>query len=114
MAGGLPVKSSCSGADWVGLGGQLYLVYFHRVRWFGGLTSLRALALSRARESIDGGAGSRAPFFAFILTLDAAPPSGKLGRGTKGDVLYRASFLGRLLALVGVRLRASRGFVVAG
>src|ERR1700730_12003583 len=29
----------------------------------------------------------------FILTIDAAPPLGRLGRGTKGDVLYRASFL---------------------
>src|SRR5260370_28202757 len=50
---------------------------------------------------------------AFILPLDAAPPPGRLGRGTKGDVLDRASFLDRASSVrLAFGFGASRGFVV--
>src|SRR6266446_3265415 len=59
------------------------------------MSSLRALDLSRRGGALAGERGQGRRTVAFILTLDAAPPPGRLGRGTKGDVLDRASFLDR-------------------
>jgi len=56
-----------------------------------------------------GGAGSRAPLLAFILTLDAALSRRIIESGTKRNVLYSASFHRcRFLLLSRPRLLASR------
>ncbi len=57
------------------------------------MTSLRALDLSRRGGALAGERGQGRRTVAFLLTLEAALPPGRLGRGTKGDVLDRASFL---------------------
>src|SRR5260370_17865909 len=79
------------------------------------MSSLRALDLSRRGGALAGGRGQGRRTMAFILTLDAAPPPGRLGRGTKGDVLDRASFLDRASSVrLAFGFGASRGFVVVG
>ena len=71
---GLSFKSSSIVADWVKLLCQLYLVCFHGVRWFVGLTRVFAGVgcsgqRQRRRFGFGGGMGREAGFFAAGLTI---------------------------------------------
>jgi hypothetical protein len=73
VATGAFFKSSSIVADWVELVRQLYLVYFHRVRWFGGLTrktgSGKAGKGKKTAFGFGGGMGGEAGFSAARLTI---------------------------------------------